>query len=400
MSFRFTTSTRVARSSSLASCGAPPCWSFSAGPLHAWWLWRLCGSAHHWGREITALGHEVKLIPPAHVKPYIRRNKTDAADAAAICEAALRPQQRFAPLRTVDNQAELIRHRVREQLVSQRTASLNALRGHLSEIGVIAPQGAPHAYRLKRLAEGDADDNGEIVACEAVRAAPAPLAKQIDALDEAIAAIDKELETAAKADEKAKRLMTIPGIGPVTATAIAATVRDLEAFASGRAFAAFLGLTPRRHSTGGKQRSGGVSKMGDRYLRKLLVVGATAVLHHAAGRSDALRRWAKEMLRRKAAHKSAFKLTAVALANKLAASSMRSCVRAGLTIIVPLRGAPEGGCLWFICERARGGGPWRLAAGVRRRKPAPKAPGFRRRTHADDDNLFAERRWKSRVTEG
>jgi transposase len=277
-----------------------------------------CGSAHHWGREIAALGHEVKLIPPAHVKPYVRRNKTDAADAAAICEAALRPQQRFVPLRTVDNQAELMRHRAREQLVGQRTALLNALRGHLSEIGVIAPQGAQHAYRLKRLAEGDADGNGEIVVCEAVRAALAPLAKQIDALDQAIEAIDKKLEAQAKADMTAKRLMTIPGIGPVTATAIAATIRDIEAFASGREFAAFLGLTPRQISTGGKERSGGVSKMGDRYLRKLLVVGATTVLHHAAGHSDALRTWAKEMLKRKAAHKYAFKLTAVALANKLA----------------------------------------------------------------------------------
>ena len=277
-----------------------------------------CGSAHHWGREIAALGHEVKLIPPAHVKPYVRRNKTDAADAAAICEAALRPQQRFVPLRSVENQAELMRHRVREQLVSQRTALLNALRGHLSEIGVIAPQGAQHAYRLKRLAEGDADDNGEIVVCDAVRAALAPLVKQIDALDDAIEAIDKELAAQAKADLKAKRLMTVPGIGPVTATAIAATVRDVEAFASGREFAAFLGLTPRQHSTGGKERSGGVSKMGDRYLRKLLVVGATAVLHHAAGHNDALRTWAKETLKRKATHKYAFKLTAVALANKLA----------------------------------------------------------------------------------
>ena len=170
-----------------------------------------CGSAHHWGREIAALGHEVKLIPPAHVKPYVRRNKTDAADAAAICEAALRPQQRFVPLRSVENQAELMRHRVREQLVSQRTALLNALRGHLSEIGVIAPQGAQHAYRLKRLAEGDADDNGEIVVCDAVRAALAPLVKQIDALDDAIEAIDKELAAQAKADLKAKRLMTVPG---------------------------------------------------------------------------------------------------------------------------------------------------------------------------------------------
>jgi transposase len=143
------------------------------------------------------------------------------------------------------------------------------------------------------------------------------LVKQIDALDEAIEAIDKELEAQAKGDEKTKRLMTIPGIGPVIATAIAATVRDIEAFASGREFAAFLGLTPRQASTGGKERSGGVSKMGDRDLRKLLVVGATTVLHHAAGHNDALRTWAKAMLKRKAAHKYAFKLTAVALANKL-----------------------------------------------------------------------------------
>jgi len=172
-----------------------------------------------------------------------------------------------------------------------------------------------HAYRLKRLAAGEADDDGEIVVCEPVRVALMPLLKQIDALDEAIEAIDKELEAQAKGDEKARRLMTVPGIGPVTATAIAATMRDIEAFASAREFAAFLGLTPRQASTGGKERSGGISKMGDRYLRKLLVVGATAVLNHAAGHSDALRRWAKEMLKRKAAHKYAFKLTAVALAN-------------------------------------------------------------------------------------
>lgn len=258
------------------------------------------------------------MIPPAHVKPYVRRNKTDAADAAAICEAALRPEQRLVPLRAVDNQAELMRHRVREQLSGQRTALINALRGHLSEIGVVAPQGAQHAYRLKRIAEGQADENGEIEVCESVRAALAPLARQIEALDEAIAAIDRHLESVAKVDERAKRLMTVPGIGPVIATAIAATVRDIEAFSCGREFAAFLGLTPRQHSTGGKERSRGISKMGDRYLRKLLVVGATAVLHHAAGHYDALRTWAKEMLKRKAGLKYAYKLTAVALANKLA----------------------------------------------------------------------------------
>jgi transposase len=277
-----------------------------------------CGSAHHWGREIVALGHGIKLIPPAHVKPYVRRNKTDAADAAAIAEAALRPGQRFVPLRTVENQAALMRHRVREQLVGQRTALMNALRGHLSEIGVVAPQGAEHAWRLKWLTEGEADENGEIVVGDAVRLALAPLVRQIDALEEAISAIDTELEAAAKADEKTKRLMTIPGIGPITATAMAASVRDVKDFANGREFAAFLGLTPRQHSSGGKARSSGVSKMGDRYLRKLLVVGATSVLHHAAGHNDALRSWAKALLKRKAGLKYAHKLTSVALAAKLA----------------------------------------------------------------------------------
>ena len=277
-----------------------------------------CASAHHWGREIAALGHEVRLIPPAHVKPYVRRNKTDAADAAAICEAAMRPGQRFVPLRGIENQAELMRHRVRELLSGQRTALLNALRGHLSEIGIVAPQGAQHAYRLKRLLADGADENGEIVVPASVRGALAPLGAEIEALDAAIGEIDDELAAKAKADERARRLMTIPGIGPVIATAIVATVRDVQGFAGGREFSAFLGLTPRQRSSGGKERSGRISKMGDRYLRKLLVVGATAALCHASGHDDALRRWAKDMLKRKAGLKYAFKLTAVALANKLA----------------------------------------------------------------------------------
>ena len=278
-----------------------------------------CSTSHHWGRQLAALGHEVRLIPPAHVKPYVRRNKTDAADAAAICEAALRPEQRFVPLRSVENQAAVMRHRVREQLVEQRTALLNALRGHLGEVGVIAPQGAQHAYRLIPLIKNGFDENGEVVVCESVRAALAPLVKQIEAIDAHLATIDAELAATAKADEKAKALMTVPGVGPVIASAIVATVRDISSFASGREFAAFLGLTPRQHSSGGKQRSGGISKMGDRYLRKLLVVGATSALSHAAGHNDALRRWAKDLLERKAGStKYAFKLTAVALANKLA----------------------------------------------------------------------------------
>jgi transposase len=213
--------------------------------------------------------------------------------------------------------AERSGHRAREQLVGQRTALLNALRGHLSEIGMVTARGAQNAYRLKRVLTDGVDEDGVIQVPKCVRMALAPLAKQIDALDAGIETIDKELAAEAKADEKARRLMSIPRIGPVTASAIAATVPDMSAFASGREFSAFLGLTPRQHSSGGKERLGRITKMGDRYIRKLLVVGATAVLHHATGHNDPLRRWAKRMLDRKGGQ-AGFKLTAVALANKLA----------------------------------------------------------------------------------
>ena len=177
--------------------------------------------------------------------------------------------------------------------------------------------GAPSRHDLKRLAADGFDDNGEIVVPDCVRAALRPLIGQIDALDEAIGAIDKELAASVKADETARRLMTIPGIGPVTASAIRATIQDMSAFASGREFSAFLGLTPRQSSSGGKERLGRITKMGDRYLRKLLVVGACATLRHRQGHNDALRRWASATLERKAV-KYKFKLTAVALANKVA----------------------------------------------------------------------------------
>ena len=200
-------------------------------------------------------------------------------------------------------------------LAGKRTAALNALRGHLAEIGLIAPQGAQHAYGLKRVAADGFNENGEIVVPDCVRGALRSLVGQIDALDEAIGAIDKELGASVKADETAKRLMTIPGVGPVTASAIMATIQDANVFASGREFAAFLGLTPRQNSTGGKTRLGRITKMGDRYLRKLLVVGACA--RHRRGHSDALRLWASGMLERKTV-KYKFNLTAVALANKVA----------------------------------------------------------------------------------
>jgi transposase len=276
-----------------------------------------CSSAHHWARSLVALGHQVKLIPPAYVKPYVRRNKNDAVDAAAICEAVGRPNMRFVPVRSVENQAQLMRHRARELLAGNRTQMLNALRGHLAEIGIVAAQGVQHAYGLKRLLADGVDANGEIVVADGVRKALAPLVHQIDAIDAEIAAIDEEIKTQVKADDRARRLMTIPGIGPLTAAAIVATVQDTSAFASGREFAAFLGLTPRQNATGGKERLGRITKMGDRYLRKLLVVGACATLSHRKGHDDALRLWADRLLARKAV-KYKFKLTAVALANKVA----------------------------------------------------------------------------------
>jgi len=267
-----------------------------------------CGSAHHWARTLTALGHDARLMPPAYVKAYVRRQKNDAADAAAICEAVTRPSMRFVAIRSVANQAALMRHRVRELLVGQRTQLLNAIRGHLSEIGIIAPQGANHARGLAvLLASPD-----EAIAA-AVRAALRPLVAQLTNLDAEIDRADREIKALVAANDTARRLMTIPGIGPVTASAIAASVQDAAAFASGREFAAFLGLVPRQHSTGGKERLGRISKMGNRYLRKLLVVGAHAVLFHRKGHTDALRTWACKLLAAKP-----FKLVAVALANKLA----------------------------------------------------------------------------------
>ena len=284
-----------------------------------------CSSAFHWARGLIELGHRVKLIPPSYVKPYVRRGKNDAVDAAAICEAVGRPSMRFVPVRSIDNQAQLMRHRARELLAGNRTRMLNALRGHLAEIGVVAAQGAQHAYELKRLLVDGADENGEVVVPDCVRQALAPLVRQIDAIDGELAAIDDEIKALVKADETARRLMSIPGIGPITASAIVATVQDMGAFASGREFAAFLGLTPRQNASGGKERLGRITPakpsvllgMGDRYLRKLLVVGACATLSHRKGHHDALRVWADQLLARKEVRYK-FKLAAVALANKVA----------------------------------------------------------------------------------
>jgi transposase len=201
------------------------------------------------------------MMPPAYVKPYIRRQKNDASDASAICEAVTRPSMRFVGVRSRENQAALMRHKAREMLVSQRTQLLNALRGHLTEVGVIAAQGPRHARELAELIEA-CDETIPFEVCEAL----APLVVQLRNLDEAIARLDRIIAKLAQKDETTRRLMSSPGFGPITASAMAATVQDTSSFAGPREFAAFLGLTPKQNSSGGKPKLGRISKMGNRYF--------------------------------------------------------------------------------------------------------------------------------------
>ena len=287
-----------------------------------------CGSSHYWARELIAQGHDARMMPPAYVKPYVRRQKNDAADAAAICEAVARPSMRFVGVRSVENQAVLMQHKAREMLVSQRTQLINGLRGHLAEIGVIAAQGGKAARELAdRIAA--CDEAIPLCVCEAL----APLVAQLRKLDEAIDKIDRALMKQAKNDATARRLMSIPGVGPITALALAASVQDASQFSGPREFAAFLGLTPRQNSSGGKQKLGRISKMGNGYLRKLLFVGAHAVLYHRGPHTDALRSWAKKLMESKP-----FKLVAVALANKLA-RIVFAILRSGGSYMTAVEGA-------------------------------------------------------------
>ena len=233
------------------------------------------GSAHHWARELIKLGHGARMMPPAYVKPYVRRQKNDASDAVAICETVTRPSMRFVGVRSLENQTVPMRHKAREMLVAQRTQLLNGLRGHLTEIGMIAAQGPRHACELTELIEA-CDETIPFDVCEAL----VPLVVQLCNLDEAIARLDRSIAKLAQKDETARRLMSIPGFGPITASAMAATIQDISGFASPREFAAYLGLTPKQNSSGGKPKLARMSKMGNRNLRKLLVVGAHAVLFH------------------------------------------------------------------------------------------------------------------------
>jgi transposase len=267
-----------------------------------------CATAHYWARELRKLGHQVRLMPAKDVKAYVKRNKNDAADAEAICEAVRRPTMRFVEVKSAEQQGRLMQHRARDLLLRQQTQMINALRAHLAELGIVAAQGREG---LKQLLAIIADENDARLPIDA-RASLIVLAAQLRALHTMIGSIEKRLIVQHRANEASKRLESVPGIGVIGASAITATVTDPSAFRSGRDFAAWIGLVPRQDSTGGNQKLGPISKQGDRYLRRLLVVGAHAVLRYAKQNPEKYP-WLAQLLARRP-----FKVVAVALANKMA----------------------------------------------------------------------------------
>lgn len=267
-----------------------------------------CAGAHHWGRELQRLGHQVRLIPPAYVKPFVKRQKNDAADAQAICEAAQRPTMRFVRVKSEEQQASAAVFRARDLLVRQRTQLLNALRGLLAEHGWVAPKGLFHASAMMAKVE-----DPSCALPQDARDVFLVMIASVKALDERIHLLDREITKRAREDETARRLMTIPGIGPITATALIALAPPPETFRKGRDFAAWVGLTPLQRSTGGKAKLGAITRMGERTLRRLLILGSAAVVLHASRRGAPRGSWLEQMMARKPRM-----LVTVALANKTA----------------------------------------------------------------------------------
>ncbi len=267
-----------------------------------------CATSHHWAREIGKLGHTVRMMPAKYVKAYVKRNKNDAADAEAICEAVTRPTMRFVSVKSVEQQSVLLLHRTRELLVRQRTMLVNAIRAHMAEFGIIARTGLPQVKELLSIV-GDAEDER---LSSLARGCLSRLAQQLMSLEREIYLSEQQIHVWHRANETSRRLETIPGIGPITASALAASITDPSIFKSGREMAAWLGLVPRQSSTGGKERLGRISKQGDGYLRWLLVAGAMTIIRHAR-RNGAKNPWLAEIMARRPT-----KVAAAALANKTA----------------------------------------------------------------------------------
>lgn len=279
-----------------------------------------CATAHHWARELMKLGHDVKLMPPAYVKPYVKRGKNDANDAEAICEAVTRPTMRFVAVKTPEQQAGLAIHRIRDLLIKQRTQLVNMIRGQLAEFGIDITRGIHHAVQFVDKFMAGAELNLPLLAVDLIQG----LSEQLRALQIRIAAVDKQMLTWFRQSELAQRIETIPGIGIVGASAFAAAVGDPHQFKSGRQFAAWIGLTPRQNSSGGKDKLGRISKMGNRHLRRLLIIGMTARIHWARRKPETASPWLRDLIDRKPA-----RVVSVALANKAARTVWAIMVHGG-----------------------------------------------------------------------
>lgn len=267
-----------------------------------------CGTAHYWARELTSMGHQVKLIPPQFVKPYVKSNKNDANDAEAICEAVSRPTMRFVTVKTAEQQAAQGLHRIRSRVVRGRTALVNEIRGTLAEFGiVIETLGVPAVRKaLPRILEDGENDLPGLL-----RELLQGLYEELVAADERLQTLNDQLLAQAKTDERVQRIQQLPGVGPVSASAIVASVGDARQFKSGRDFAAWLGIVPKQHSSGGKEKLGGISKRGDEYLRTLLIHGARACVLHCEGKLDRRNQWLGSLIKRRNKN-----IATVAVANK------------------------------------------------------------------------------------
>ena len=268
-----------------------------------------CASSHHWSRELQALGHTVRLMPPAYVKPYVERQKNDATDAEAICEAVARANMRFVETKTPEQQSCLMLHRTRHLFVRQRTAVINAIRAHLAEFGIVAPVGRNGVEELL-LVVADASDKR---LPEVARACLAALGAQLRMLKAQVLSFDRMITAWHRSNETSKRLDELPGVGPALATALVASIANPKVFRSGRDFSAWVGLVPKQNSSGGKQKLGSISKQGDRYLRSLFTAGALAVIRYAKIHGTKHRPWLTALLARRPT-----KVAAIALANKIA----------------------------------------------------------------------------------